>query len=312
MKFKQLQLVKISIYKKTATIISVLFLLVLSSCHSKDFKISRDFSKVFAWNSDSTAFAFTAITKIYRSPEGIATFPDGGRIKLELYDVALYYYDIKNKTLNRIVDFNDILPLYWKDRYYWSTRILFNDSLIYYKIDTPNKDDIRWVRDRMHDDKDSMKLDQIIHKVSKTYVYNIRRHTIHSTDVLLSKAEWVKFDSEKAKKLRKRCLEKIPCADWCINIQKQFRQSKEIYIDYIVERIGSKISRKCIWEQIAPSFNKEDVKNIIEKMEKYQTKLYKEFKNNDDGPYQESLKRSRYENYTRYFEETKNRLKNVH
>jgi len=311
LKFKQLQIIKISIYKKTAAIISVVFLLLLSSCHSKDFKISREFSKVYAWNRDSTAFAFTAINKIYRSPEGIAKFPDGGKIKIEYYDVALYYYDIKNKTLNRIVDFNDILPLYWKDRYYWSTKILFNDSLIYYKIDTPDKDEIRWARDRTNDDKESMKLDQIINKVSKIHTYNIRMHTINSLDFLPSNVEWAKFNSDKAKKLRKRCLEKIPCADWGINIQKQFQQSKDIYIDYIVEGMGSDISRKCIWEQIAPSFNKDDVKNIIVKMEDYKTKLYEEFKNNDDGPYQKSLKKSRYENYTRYFDKIKNRLKNV-
>lgn len=288
-----------------------MFVLLLSSCHSKDLNISREFSKVYAWNSDSTAFAFTAINRIYRSPEGIAKFPDGGKIKTEHYDVALYYYDIKNKTLNRIVDFNDILPLYRKDRYYYSTKLLFNDSLIYYKIDTPDKDEIRWARDKINDDKESMKLDQIIQKVSKIHVYDIQKHTVCSIDSLPTNMEWAKFSNEKAKKLRKRCLEEIPCADWGIDIQKQFQQSKEVYIDYIVEGLGTDISRKCIWEQIAPAFNKQDVKNIIEKMEVYQAMLYKKFKNNDDGPYQESLKKNRYENYTHYFEETKNRLKNV-
>jgi len=104
------------IYNKYFFLIFSVIILLLSSCHSKYVNISTDYSKRFAWKSDSSAFAFVAINRIYRMPKGIDKFPDGGRAKTLYYDVALYYYDINSEKLNRVVDFKNILGLYPKNR----------------------------------------------------------------------------------------------------------------------------------------------------------------------------------------------------
>jgi len=106
-------------------------------------------------------------------------------------------------------------------------------------------------------------------------------------------------------------LQKINYHDWGIILNDIYPQFKKTYIDYIILGSYNKNIINAIYEQIVPEFSLEDKKYILEKMDKRKQELFKVYKNNNDGPYQESLKKSEYENYIEYIEKTKKKLKRV-
>lgn len=292
-------------------IIAFVIILLLSSCSSKYLNISTKYSKISAWKSDSSAFAFVAVNEIYRLPEGIAKFPDGGKTKTEYFDVALYYYNLENEKLNRAVDFKNIFILYPKNReYLTSIKIAFSDFLIYYKLSDADDYSIREAKKSLHNDNDSTKLNQAIQYVSKIHIYNVNTKKISGIDSLPANVQWAgnkQFND--LKNLQNNCLQKISYSDWGISLSDIYPQSKNTYMDYIILGLYNKNIINAIYEQVVPGFSQEDREHILEKMEKRKQKLLKIFKKNSDGPYQESLKKEKYENYIKYVEETKKRLK---
>jgi len=113
------------------------------------------------------------------------------------------------------------------------------------------------------------------------------------------------------KDLRDSCLQKTTYSDWGIILNNIYPQSKKTYIDYIVLGSYNKNIINAIYEQIAHEFSKKDKEYILEKMDKRKQKLFKAYRNNNDGVYQESLKKSEYENYIEYIEETKKKLNQI-
>ncbi len=298
-----------SIYNKYFFLIGFVSIMLLSSCSTKFISISTDYSKTFAWKRDSSAFAFVAINEIYRKPVGIAKFPDGGKTKTEYYDVALYYYDIYNEKLNRAVDFKNILILYPKRRDYWNINIVFSDFLLYYKLSDADDYSIREAKRFVHNEEDSTKLIQAIKYVSKIHTYNLNTGKISEINSLPPNMQWTEIKNYNyLKDLRNSCLQKITYSDWGIILNNIYPQSKETYMEYIILGSYNKNILDAIYEQIVPEFDQKDKKYILRKMNKRKQKLFKTYKKNNDGTYQESLKKSEYENYIKYIEETNKKL----
>lgn len=280
---------------------------LVPACHSSYLSMSTDFSYKYAWKKDSTAFAFVAVNRLYRIPVGMAKFPDGGMSKTEYFDVALYYYDLRNEKLNHIVDFNDYFILYPKKNTYQYIDLAFDDSLIFYKLSNPSDYDIRMAKRYVHDDKDSIKLMRIIKKASEINAYNIKTKKIINIDSLPSNVIWADHKSYAfLKDFRKSLLQNISCSDWGIILKDIYPQSEKKYENYIVYMEGNKLMRSAVLEQIISQYQEEKILKIINRMKKYKKKL--EEKAASSVNYKDSLKN---DEYNEYYSETTEKLINI-
>ena len=271
-------------------------ILVFSSCHSSYLSMSTDFSNKYAWKRDSSAFAFVVVNRLYRMPVGIAKFPDGGMSKTVYFDVALYYYDLKNETLHRALEFNDILNLYSKKRKYQYIDLAYDDSLIFCKLSDASEFDIRTAKRFVHNEEDSIKLIQSIKKVSEIRAYNVNTKTVKIFDSLPSNVFWAGYKrSDYLINLRKNCLQTISSADWGIVLKNIYPQSKKKYEKYIVYKEGNKLMRNAVLEQIISQYKEEKILKIINRMKKYKMELEK--KAAASVNYKNNIKKEAYDAY---------------
>jgi len=290
---------------KYSFLIAAFLVLFLNSCSSKYLNLERSYSRNSALDNTNSAFTFIAINRLYKSPVGIATFPDGGKTTTIYNDVALYYYDIKEKKLHYAVDLNNLFILYPKNRDYHLTKLAFFDSVIYYKIHDADDYDIRSAKEHLHYDK--LRLKKAIKYVSKIHAYNTKTKEKYKLEYLPPKVEWCSYDYDQFKKFRNIYLNKAASNEWNIVLKDIYPQSKKTYMHYIIENRNVNIL-KTIYEQVVPSFNKTDIDYILSEMDDRKQDLYLEYKNNSDGVYQESLKKNRYDKYLKYIEQTKERF----
>lgn len=294
--------------KRSFTIVfSFIIFLTFSSCHSTYLNISTDYSYKYAWKSDSSKFAFVAINRIYRMPAGIAKFPDGGMSKTEYFDIALYYYDLKNEKLNRIVDFKDYFILYPGKNKYQYIDLAFDDSLIFYKLSNPSAFDIITAKRHVHSDKDSIKLMRIIDKVSEINACNIKNKKIIPFNSLPSNIVWADRKSYNfLKDIRKNLLKKISYSDWGINLKNIYLQSEKKYENYIVYKEGNELMRNAVLEQIISQYQEEKILKIINRMKKHKKEL--EEKAASSVNYKNNVKKDAY---NEYYSKTTKILKNM-
>jgi len=290
---------------KYSFLIVTFLVLFLSSCSSKYLSLETTYSKNIALDNTKSAFTVIAINRIYKSPIGIARFPDGGKTTTVHYDVALYYYDIEEKKLHRAVDLNRLFVLYRKNRYYRNVNLAFHDSIIYYKIGDADDYDIRSAKEHLHYDELAIK--QAVKYVSKIHAYNIITKQEYELESLPSNVKWSVYNYDQVKKFKNIYLNKATYREWNIILKDIYPQSKKIYMQYIIEWCNDN-TIKAIYEQIVPSFSKTDIDYILSEMDERKQDLYSEYKNNSDGVYQKHLKKDRYNEYIKYMEQTKKRL----
>jgi hypothetical protein len=294
---------KLSANRRFAILFYPGFLLLLISCHSEYLNLSCDFDNQFAWESDNSGFAFSAISSLYRKPEGIATFPDGGRVKYEYYNAVLYSYNIKENNLKRVVDFKDLLPLYKKVQLL-NTQLVFTDSLLYYKLSKPYDIEIRSTLKRSQNNEDSLKVFALVERASKAYACN--KHTNEITEVDSATFNSAMRQKKVDKNLRQLALDylsKLSYADFGILLQDIYPQSKETYIKYIVHMEGNTRTREAIFEQIIPGFTKKEIGRMLEDMDTYKARI--DNKSKSSLKYKDKLSA---ENYDKYYESVRKRL----
>jgi hypothetical protein len=294
---------KFSTTRKFVLLFSLGFLILLNSCHSDYLNLSIDFGRQFAWKNDNSGFVFLAISSLYRRPEGIATFPDGGRVKYEYYNAVLYDYNITENKINRVVDFKDLLTLYKKAQLL-NTQLVFTDSLLYYRLSKPYDIDIISTLKRSQTHEDSLKVFALVEKASKAYAYNINTNEI--TEVDSATFNSVMRQKKVDKNLRQLALEylsKLSYADFGIILQDIYPQSKETYMKYIVYMEGNTQTRNAIFEQIIPGFTKKEIGGMLKDMDTYKAEIDK--KSKSSLKYKDKLSA---ENYDKYYESVRKRL----
>jgi hypothetical protein len=283
-----------SISKKTIKIILfLLFIFISSACHSKYIKLSNDICKFPVFNKNKTKIVFLSLINAYRKPEGVSKFPDGGKYKAEYSNLVLYTYDIKTKQLNKIKEFNELIDKdYLPYRNTYRIKLIFDDNFIKYSISLSNWHNIN---------------KSIQKKYSHTYSINLNTKKIKKIDDINFINKYKKIENSTYISLSdlNKILSNITCMDWGINLNNIFPQSTDNYKDYIVYAKGNSFTLKCVSEQILPTLKQNEIKNIISEMTKYQNKLFKEYENNNDSPYQKALKKEKYEDYKIYFERIK-------
>jgi len=291
--------------KKTRLLLVVLALIMFlfTSCHSKYINLAIRTDGTIAWNNDSSAFAFVAKTELFRSPVGIAKFPDGGMITNEYLDFALYHFDIKHNKLTRLAELNDF---YLRNDYRWSSIGYLNldlqDTLLFYKLGKPSGYDLKNIKERHPD---------ILINIAKTYKINIntlKKETVDTTinsHLFYRKRENFRFSSAK------KYLSNLKYADWGIVLKDIYPKSKKYYMDMIIEKEGNDKMRQAIFQQIIPDFTEQDKKTVLGKMEERMKELYEDYKNTDKlkDPYQRGLKKDKYLDYQEYLDMVKKRFK---
>ena len=288
-------------------ITGVISLSFLSSCRSPYLCMSTDYSYKYAWKKDNSAFAFTAINRLYRMPEGIAKFPDGGKSKTVYFDAALYYFDIRNEKLNRIADFKDFFILYPKKQDYQNLKLAFDDFRIYYKFPDANDFDIQSAKKYVHGKDDSVKLAEAVKNTSKIFVYQANTKETIKINALPENVSWAdKNNIVYLKDLRKNCLKNITCADWGIVLKSVYPQSDKKYKNYIIYKKGNELSRNAVLKQVVSHFDENQISKMMDRMTKYKAKLNKK-----------ALKSVSYKNklnadsYNSYYIKTVEELKNI-
>ena len=277
-------------------LLGISVVLFLTSCHSKYLNLEIKTDGTNVWNKDSTAFAFVARIRLYRRPEGITKFPDGGTSKNEYQDFSLYLFDVKHKKLKHLVCLNEF---YIGSAYRWlsisQVALELQDSLLFYRLKKPYNHNIKYI--------DEKRKPNFLEDISKTYSVNIYTH---------KKSEYQHLFKDKRKilhsNIRKKYLADIPYKDWGINIKELYPQSKSTYMDYIIEGSGL---IDVIFEQIVPEFTSEDKKHIVDEMIKKQKVLLKDWNKLDreKDPYRRSKRKDKYINYIKYTENIKKKFK---
>ncbi|MCF6240302.1 MAG: hypothetical protein L3J74_03025 [Bacteroidales bacterium] len=285
-------------------IFGTVFISILSSCHSEYLNLEIKTDGTIAWNRDSSGFAFVARKRLYQDPKGIATFPDGGRVKNVFLDFSLYYYDIKNKNLSHLTGLNNF---YNSLSYRWlsikQVQLSLNDSVLYYKMIAPYDYDIKNLKESSS---------QILKDIPKIYKINIQTLKKDTVDKKLYNNLFNKKREKLTTKVYKRYLKNLNCADWGIDLKKLHPQSKNTYIDYLVKKEGNTDFRECIFQQKIPNFTKNERNIILNKMQKQKQKLYEKYLSFDEkkDPYRKGKAKRAYEDYLLYINDVKKRLSN--
>ncbi len=252
-------------------------ILAFNSCHSDYLNLSIKPDGLISWNSDSAAFAFTAKTELFRKPVGIAKFPDGGMPDYIYEDYSIFVYEVHSKKLRRLVVLNGDSG---------ACRLgglRLTDAALFYKCKKDN---------------------------GGTKVYRINLSDLHKSAVDTHKTKIVFSYRRFSASLYDAYLSQLKFADWGLHINDMYPQSKNMYMDYIIERTGNETMRRAIYEQIVPGFSAEDKTNILEEIEKKRLALLKDYEttDNETDVYQKSLKKENYFTYIEHIKEVKKRF----
>jgi len=281
----------------TRVSISIFIILLFSSCHSKYIVLKNDICRNPVWNNEKTAIAFIALQKGSSPPVGIAKFPDGGTTKSVYSNLVLFLYDVNSGKLKKLLEFPDLIDkFYTPQRDTYRVKLVYIDSIIYYNIDLLNWHSI-----------DS--ITQI--KYSKLYSFNINTKKNTEIDSSFFFSKYKKTNTISFNNINP-ILSKISTIEWGFILKDIYPISNNEANKYLIYKKGNTLMRDCVFEQIASNYTEKDIEKILNKMEHHKEKLKEKYKNNNDGPYQESLKHKEYIEYVNYIKEATSKLKNKH
>lgn len=297
---KYIKNMNISIFNLLKLLLSFIFVISFSSCHSKYVSLKNEVCRNGAvWNNDKTQIAFVTIQSASRAPEGISTIPDGGQREIEYCNLVLYTYNTKISKLTKLTEFKDVCYTASRDNYYID--LVFNKSSIYYNINL-----IGW----------KTRVEKQVREKYKDKYFSIDTKTkkitqIEKPDFTVQYKKYNKSNQISFKDIH-NILKEVPCNKWGLNLQKIYPQSKEDYKDYLINGHINKLTYNCIINQIASSFTKNDINDIIKEMQIHKNDLYKEYQSFDaNDPYRKSIKLDEYNEYLNKIKETKKRFNYV-
>jgi hypothetical protein len=263
----------------------LLISILLLSCHSEYVSLNYDVFWGSQWNLEKSHIAFVASKTAYRSAGGVAAFPDGGISKYLLENVGLYILNPENKQMKLIINFNDLTEWIGTARTSWNCEIVFFDSVIYYHI-LPASD---WNR-RFHGSYDSLKLESLKEKYNKTYLINIiQDNKVAEVDSAVFFSVYQKYSKTNKVDLNElnKKLSEVPLAAWGLVVKEIYPKSDKDYItETIYRRNNSPMTHRAVVEQIIAKMNKQEIKDLLKKMDEYKNSL-------------KGLKKTEYEIYSK-------------
>ena len=246
-------------------------LMFMSACYSNYVSLDYDIHHYPCRNEAGDQLAFVISKCAYRPAKGIARFPDGGSPKYLLEETTLYVLDTLSGQLKKIADFSDLSQLLGCHRSSWSTRVTFCDSIVccmvspvsdwtfYFKMATTARDS-----------------QQIAHLQDKYYLplaFSIKTESpIQISDSVFNTA--YNKEEEVSFSVLKRHLSKVPLTKLGLNIKEIYPKSEKAYIqEAIFLKNPSPLSRQAILEQIISTCSKNEINQLLRKMDAYENRL---------------------------------------
>lgn len=241
-------------------IVSMAFL--FTSCYSESLTIDYLLHHGAVRNDEATKVAFVASTMAYRSAKGIAAFPDGGKPLYLLEDVGLYVFDCENKSLEKLIAFNDLTSWLGPWRAKWSVTLALTDSIVYYLISPVS---VGW----------NASLEEKYGQPRAFHIYTKTDTAIDSTTFNNLLIESEKCDLTSLARL----VSKVPLADWGLKLQEIYPRSDRQYILETIHlyNISSK-TRRAVIEQIIATKSKAEIESILQEMDDYRNNLEEPWK----------------------------------
>ncbi len=258
---------------KTLTV-SMVFL--LTSCYSEYLTIDYDVHWGAAWNDNHTKVAFVASKMAYRSAEGIAAFPDGGKPKYLLKDVGLYVFDCESKLLEKLITFSDLTGLLGPWRAKWSVTLALTDTMAYYLISpVPYWD---WIIENARTPKSLQAITSLKEKYGQPRAFNV--YTKTDTAIDTTTFNNLLIESEKCDLTSiNRQLAEIPLADWDLILNEIYPKSDREYIEETIYLINSSSkTRRAVVEQIIAKKRNSKIESILKEMDDYKNSLEEPWK----------------------------------
>lgn len=244
------------------------------SCYSKYVSLEYMTHHGAQWNPDRTKIAFIASKYACRAAKGIARFPDGGTPKYLISNVALYIFDIRTRQLTEITEFKDLADRIGVHRTTWKTKIAFTDSMLFYNV-LPVSDWDSYLS-RARNEADSLSVHRLKEKYSQYYCYDLNTKSLSAVDSTLffSVCNDLKKENQANLTDLNKQLSEIALADWGLLIQEIYPKSDRNYIkETIYLYNNSATSRRAVIEQIIAKLPKQEIQNILNKMDKYKNSL---------------------------------------
>jgi hypothetical protein len=262
--------------------------LFLTSCHSDYLHIDYSVHNgAVSSISDSNSIAFVVSKLAYLPAEGISRFPDGGTPDYLIEDVSLYVFNQSTHHLRQIVNFNDLVDVIGPSAGRWKSQLIFEDSLVYYKISPTLKWD--FIASWKNNSRDSTQLLKIKNKYSHCYSIDLRTNKIEKANEDTFNSRFEKFKSKQKISLSElnKLLNNIPLSDWGLSVQKILPKTEEDYInETIYLKNDSKVTRRAVVEQIISKLSEKEIKSILQKMDEHKNSL-------------EGLEKTEYEMYSK-------------
>jgi hypothetical protein len=270
--------------------------LIFISCHSKYVYFDYEIHHGPMWNNEHTSVVFVASKTAFRSATGIARVPDGGIANYLLKNVTLYLFNTENHNLTPLVDFNDLTNWLGTSCSNWIVKIAFPDSVIFYNILPVMKWD--WYIKQAKTTADSLLICSLKEKYTRVYSFNINEKRVVEIDSTLFLSLYqncIEANKADLTELNKK-LSEIPLSDWGLVVKDIYpKPDKDYIIETIYLRNNSPLTRRAVVEQIIAKMSKQEIKDLLLKMDEY--------KNSLDG-----LEKTEYEIYSKDIYERIQRL----
>jgi len=238
-----------------------IFFLLTSCRYSDNVSLGIDFTNNVSDYSDSSKSAFISSQKAYRSAEGLAAFPDGGQSKYVYKAKGLYVYDSGKDELTLLKDLTKTTKPPWHVRLRLS--LVFKDDLVYYmcKLDTLKP-------------IDSVEFVSIKNEFAECIVININTKETRPIDTATFNDIFNNYKTP-GKGIFSKLKEQTPLAEWGLILKDIYPKSDETYIDYFIswKNGGNNLTRRAIYEQIIANKSKDEIRDILKRMEEYRDGL---------------------------------------
>ncbi|HRX31310.1 MAG: hypothetical protein H6537_08635 [Bacteroidales bacterium] len=276
--------------------VGIVFLALLGSCHSKYLSSNLTVSRDIAWNTDSTEFAFLTAVRLYRKPEGISRFPDGGQSVGVYSNVAIYVYRCNDSTLKRVVDLNRVRPLCNNLDYEFIDIVFKDDSLLYFKPHIFDYAMPSYLK-KCKTHADTVMAYELYSYIASAHVCNIGTGMVRDVDSVTFESLYAKpTKSVKTEKVRKE-IRRLSLEIYGVKLQEVYPQSRDEYIEYIVQKEGDETVRNAVVNQVFVSMSAKQIDAVIKSMSRFKDRLRKKDAKSLD--YRDSLKYKDYEEYYR-------------
>jgi len=269
---------------------------ILSSCHSEYVCLDYKAHPGAQWNNQQNQIVFFVSKQAFRSAKGIARFPDGGQPDYLLEEVGLYLYNTDSKQLVLLQNLDEVCKIIGSYPSNWKSKLIFQDSLIYYHI-TPLSGWTRYLKMAKNAD-DSLTIETLRQKYSRPFSVDPATMQVQKLDSA-SGMDFHEYNSEDHKiglTDLNGMISVIPIEEWSLKIKDIYNKTDEEYCKETIFLYNScPLSRRAVIEQIIAKLGRQEIEQLLREMDNYKNSL-------------EGLEKTEYEIYSK---DTYNQIKGL-